>query len=217
MDIGLIVKNVRSQNKNICVPAVKLIGNICTGPDEYVDKVISNEALKAFLTLLNSAEIDPRILKETCWALSNITAGPSKHIQSVIDSGLIETLSQLAISNQSFMVSREATWALCNAVTNANSYQMWIMIEKCALLALVARLDCTDLELTRLILSSIGRVLKSGENADNKNSIAVHFESIGGLKKLSSMQYNPNIEIYDMVTKIMKRYFEVSEIAEEES
>ena len=56
-------------------------------------------ALRHLLNLLNSHK--KTIRKETCWVISNITAGTTNQIQEVIDAGLIPPLVQLLASGLS--------------------------------------------------------------------------------------------------------------------
>lgn len=51
--------------------------------------------------------------KEVAWALSNITAGNVKQIQSVIDAGLLPPLIEL-IQHGDVKSQKEATWAVSN-------------------------------------------------------------------------------------------------------
>lgn len=88
------------------------------------------------------------------------------------------------------------------------------MVEQSALLALVSRLEEGDVEMKRMILRAVDKLLEAGESVDSANTLAIHFNAIGGLKKLESMQHHPNKEIYDMTTGIMKKFFSVEEVTE---
>ncbi len=58
--------------------------------------VIETGALAAFLTLLRHQKSN--IQKESAWAISNITAGNTKQIQSVIDANIMPHVIELMCS-----------------------------------------------------------------------------------------------------------------------
>lgn len=68
-----------SNNIQISVTCLRIIGNILTGTDEQTTLAIDLGALKA----LNRLIVHPKkaVRKEVCWCISNITAGNSTQIQ----------------------------------------------------------------------------------------------------------------------------------------
>ncbi len=77
-------------------------------------------------------------------------------------------------------------------------------------------LDAPEAEVVKLILGTVSKVLMAGEKEDGENDYADQFESVGGLKKLESLQLHPNREIYDAALKVMKQHFEVDEVGSRE-
>ena len=71
-------------------PALRALGNICTGNSHQTQAVIDGMALPCLLNLLSSTT-KSNIKKEVCWTLSNITAGSKKQIQAVIGKSLTES------------------------------------------------------------------------------------------------------------------------------
>ena len=66
--------NYRIHNcKSILHPAIRTVGNITTSTDEHTQKIIDLQSLPILKSLLNHELL--AIKKESCWALSNITAG----------------------------------------------------------------------------------------------------------------------------------------------
>jgi importin subunit alpha-6/7 len=68
-----LVQLLQHENIAISVPCLRTIGNVVTGDDDQTQYVINAGALEA----LNALIYHPKktIRKETCWSLSNITAG----------------------------------------------------------------------------------------------------------------------------------------------
>ena len=80
--------------------------------------------LNALLQLLNSPK--ETIRKETCWTISNITAGNAEQIKSVIDANLIAPLIDI-LSRGDFKTKREACWAISNATAGSLSQNLDII------------------------------------------------------------------------------------------
>jgi importin subunit alpha-1 len=85
------------------------------------------------------------ILKESCWAISNITAGSKEQIQSVIDADLIPSVIQLVDTND-FEVKREAVWVLRNAIKGGTPKQFEYLINHGVVKALCNTLLVKDIE-----------------------------------------------------------------------
>lgn len=60
-------------------PALRAIGNIVTGDDMQTQIILNCSALPCLLHLLTNGK--DSICKETCWTISNITAGNRQQIQ----------------------------------------------------------------------------------------------------------------------------------------
>ena len=59
------------------------------------------------------------VRKESCWVLSNITAGTQEQLQLCINSGIIEKLVQI-LQHDDITVKNEAVWALSNCTASAS-------------------------------------------------------------------------------------------------
>ena len=75
----LLFDDYRHPNSTVVIPSLRAIGNILTGSDPLAQVVINCSVLPVLKNLITST-ID-QIKKETCWALSNITAGNKVQIQ----------------------------------------------------------------------------------------------------------------------------------------
>ena len=60
--------------------------------------------------------------KESCWVLSNITAGTHEQLQLCIDQGVIDKLVQI-LQFDDITVKAEAIWALSNTTASASVEQ----------------------------------------------------------------------------------------------
>ena len=123
------------------VPALRIIGNIVTGDDTQTQVAINCGALQQLRKLLANSQLHrPAIIKEACWALSNITAGTKEQVDAVIASGSIQEVIRL-LRDGCTEVRREALWAISNAASNTEQTQV------CAL-----PINCCDKSSTDLLL-----------------------------------------------------------------
>ena len=75
-------------------PALRTVGNICAQEAEQTQAVLDCGALPRLGALLHSPKKEMR--KEACWAVSNITAGPTAQVEAACAAGLVPRLVELA-------------------------------------------------------------------------------------------------------------------------
>lgn len=98
----------------IC-PIIRTLGNIVTGTDEATDAIIRG----GFLTFLRPIFYAyqnkklPRIRKEICWLLSNVTAGTPSQVTAVLESDLSNLLID-AVTKYELYIRKEASFAVTN-------------------------------------------------------------------------------------------------------
>lgn len=86
IDVGIcprLIELLSHQTEAIQVPALRTVGNIVTGDDSQTQTLLNLNVVARLGELLNLSE-RRAIKKETCWAISNITAGNVEQIQTVI-------------------------------------------------------------------------------------------------------------------------------------
>ena len=84
-------------------------GNIVSGPDEYSFQALqSGEMVIAMKSYLQSTH--RHIKKETLWVLSNLTAGPTEHINMLIEAGILPLVINLMSST--FDIKKEVCYLL---------------------------------------------------------------------------------------------------------
>jgi hypothetical protein len=114
-----VMECLGSKEFNLFVPALRCLGNIVTTNDpEVVDRAIFEGAFERLTSILFSS--NSGLIKECCWAFSNITAGPPRHIEKLVDSTAFERIVSLSAS-YNIDHRKEALWVLCNAITGADS------------------------------------------------------------------------------------------------
>jgi len=113
-----IIENVGAKDFQLFVPALRAIGNILTTNDEeIIDRAIFEGVFDKLTTVLYATNAN--IIKECCWAFSNICAGPVRHIKVFLESNAFDRILSLATS-YNLDHRKEALWVICNAITGAD-------------------------------------------------------------------------------------------------
>eukprot|EP00961_Rhodomonas_salina_P170284 2295102-Rhodomonas_salina.2 len=174
IEAGVVPRVVQLlSNDSVLVPALRTVGNIASGDDHQTQTLIDGAVLPHLARLLSSDKT--KVRKETCWALSNVTAGNAQQIEDVIKTdGLVQGLIHLA-STSGWDVRKEALWAVSNATSTGRDAHIQYLVEQGCLAAFVANLCCRDACILHATLEGIQNVLNVGEK----------------LKVLHSLGYNP--------------------------
>ena len=91
--VDQLMKLLSERNKSTTVPSLRALGNIVTGTDEQTQFALDRGFLKLVPDLLESHY--GNIVKEVCWAVSNICAGTKTQVQAVQDIGVIPTILRI--------------------------------------------------------------------------------------------------------------------------
>ena len=116
--IQIVVKHAQHTEFKIFVPALRCIGNFATANElEIIDQLLFHGALDCITNILMSA--NSNLIKECCWALSNIAASSVHHVEALSKHHCFSRLIQIALS-KNLDNRKEALWVICNALTGAD-------------------------------------------------------------------------------------------------
>lgn len=152
---------------SIC-PLIRMLGNIVTGTDEHTDQIISQGFLEFFKPIFYSYDNKklPRIRKEMCWLISNISAGTSEQVKYILKSDLLGILID-SISRYELYIRKEAGFAICNILyfCSRNVEYLQPLLDKQIILALQSHMQAvTNVpEIQAQILDSVRYALEGGE------------------------------------------------------
>jgi len=89
--IDALMRHLSSKNDDkLITPALRAVGNVITGTDNHTQFCLEKGFLSCAANLLSHRK--KTIVKETCWALSNVTAGTRDQVNSVITHGLVPVI-----------------------------------------------------------------------------------------------------------------------------
>lgn len=131
-------------------------GNIVSSAiDLHTQYLIDNNVLPSLLVLLSSSS--QIIVKEACWAISNITAGNEIQIQAVIDSGVIPSLIRL-LGNEKLDIRKECVWAISNLTFSANVEQVKYVVQQGCIRPLYDCLTVDNAKVVTVVLDGLANV-----------------------------------------------------------
>ena len=115
--------------------------------------------------------------KEICWLISNVTAGNSAQIQSVIDSGMVPHLVEAMRSGDS-KTRKEAAWAVSNFASGATVTQLQFLAENHTIQPLISLLAAktADIKTLQICLDCLACILRAGEMEDGSNPCVTYTE-----------------------------------------
>ncbi|KAJ1340256.1 hypothetical protein BSLG_005142 [Batrachochytrium salamandrivorans] len=180
----------------------------------YVSEV-SNEKIQAVI----EAGVCHRLVELLCThhtrsvlTISNITAGTTQQIQSVIDANLVPHLVAI-LARGDFKTKKEACWAISNATSGGlnKPEQIRYLVSQGCIKPLCDLLTCPDNKIIQVALDGIDNILKVGEMDEQEhhgvNQMAVFIEEAGGMEKIHELQMHENTEIYRKAYSIIDKYF----------
>lgn len=192
----------------------KIVGNITNGDDFDTSRVVDQGFLKDLCLMLQVP--NDMCQREICWILSNISAGTSVQIATILNEpNLFDNLVGL-IYNAKEEIQREALWAICNMTKNAHPEQLHYLVQYNIFGVFKEFLGMdTDPKMIILVLEAIPNLLTKSQIADSNGKkvsplVDVVFET-GMAEQISILQRHDSEQIYEKCVYILETYFELEE------
>jgi hypothetical protein len=102
----------------VSIPIVRTVGNIASGPAEWINPLLSNDGpsmlLLALHILLSMDSAHKSVIKESLWALGNILGRSGLARVKALEASLLTRVFELIQTDQ-VDIQRESVYALHNA------------------------------------------------------------------------------------------------------
>lgn len=113
---GLLTLSL-SNDDNINMSASQLLGHLSSSDDDHNINILINKGLLSTLTLkLSNNTITTNQAKEALWTLSNVSAGTTEQIKSLLNDVNLTQLIYAHLESESSSISREAMLIITNAI-----------------------------------------------------------------------------------------------------
>ena len=163
----------------IQLAALRALRNTTCSDDKITQYLVDLGICYSLVPLLDLHEYENEIkkkykyklLKQTCWVISNITAGTVEQIDKVIKANLFSLLINL-LDKATFDIRKEALCAICNA-TRGSQNQIRYLVYRGVIHPMINLLECNNSEVLLVAMDGLNNILKCGEdikNADLENN-----------------------------------------------
>ena len=220
-DSGLtdcIIPLLRDSSVTIHTPAVRVVGNIASGDDNFTEQMVNAGTLPLLADLFEQTSND-NLAREICWTLSNIAAGSKMQTQRVLEeNALIETLFSRA-ETLSISVKREIAWIVTNICSGGTAEQVYSIVQHGAIDLFSDFLSVPDQNLVLIVLEGLENIFASGDNirelSGSTNPYMSHLESSGGLTKLNQLAEQTQPPLLGRILQFIDQYDVDDEMEEE--
>ncbi|RHY44054.1 hypothetical protein DYB30_005574 [Aphanomyces astaci] len=183
-------------------PVLRLLGYVISHDEAYVQVVLDAGLLAACPRVLQNSSRSIR--EEACWLLSNLAGGTVQHMTAVLEAPGVVTSVVEQLTWAEYSVKREAGWAVCNLLVNANAVVAAELVRLDVLSSLSTLLDeYEDPSLELVILEAISAVLDKGHD---EAKVAV--EESGCLKCVENLCYAANEQVSAAASHIIDTWFD---------
>ena len=172
----------------VVTPALVTIGNLVSGNDEQTQKVLDSNVLPGLFKLLTHPK--QRIRKDVCWALSNVAAGTSNQVCSLLEYDYPQGIKALLQATQEgeWEVRKEAAIVLLNACNGCRPDQLQKLIANGILSALCALMSAEEKGIRIIALDTIEACI---ERAEITNACIHHISVSGCVQRLKDFAIRP--------------------------
>eukprot|EP00300_Choanocystis_sp_HF-7_P009831 c16660_g1_i2.p1 GENE.c16660_g1_i2~~c16660_g1_i2.p1 ORF type:complete len:488 (+),score=109.78 c16660_g1_i2:39-1502(+) len=190
----LVAQNGASDE--LLIPCARVLGNMTSIGPLGAAAVYSTPATSVGL-VHSLASLRSVIVKESCWALSNILAGSDIEIAPTLSiDGILPRLVDL-LSNASFDVKRETAYCIANICSNGRHIDT--VVRAGATSGFIALLHSPDPDVVHVSLSFVEMVLLL---VDRGALLVEELEGVAAIESLISNQH-----FSERAGKIMDKYF----------
>lgn len=200
-------------------PIVRMLGNIVTGTESQTDVVIQLgflQFLNPIFYLYDTKKL-PRIRKEICWLLSNVTAGSHSQVVYVFESDLFGLLID-SISRYELYIRKEASFAVLNMLFFCIKAPQYLqqLLDNQVIPALQSYLNAVSNipEIQAQILDSVRYALEAGEKIKQKlgsNPVVQALIDTKLVDEIEDLQDSNNNVVVQKAYNIIITYFEGEE------
>lgn len=205
---GRLVELLQHRSWRVTKPALRTIGNIVCAEDEvdYTQYILEAGAVPYLRALISHSNRE--IQKEACWTLSNIAAGTCDQIQTVLDSGAIPLLVELALqppAETDAEVRSEACWVVLNATSCGSDAQIEFLVRQGCVQVLGDLLG--EANMVMMALEGLERMLQVGEEEGLRSGTANPYAAMLPAGKIEELEHHRQPGIAKRASRIWKDHF----------
>mmetsp|Transcript_589 Transcript_589/g.978 ORF Transcript_589/g.978 Transcript_589/m.978 type:complete len:460 (-) Transcript_589:1326-2705(-) len=182
-------------------PLLRILGNVACGDHEQTQSIITPTYLAAIKKGLNSS--CKFLRREAAWIVSNISAGPTEHLEQLYKSGIYCVVVKKVMVDF-HQIKREGVWTMVNCIANSNSELLDKLLSIGFLEKLCGVLCSTEAIVVFLGLEGVHRCLKK----TNTQKAFKKLEDCGGLFMIEKLHSHKNSQIRKKSHQIISEFFQ---------
>jgi len=199
--VPTLVSLVAGPTRNMIMPALRALGNLCTGSNEQTQSVLACETFLPTLVKLLSTHQDTQIRRETCWILANIAACTQAQVEMLIRAGALETVwTMFQNKTEADVVKNEIRWIVCNAIRTGHKQTCRELADRGALDVICSTLDNSSSGLVIGALESIQKILGCSHSAVKM------FEDRGGRQTLNLLCHHHDTTVANVARRVLSGF-----------
>lgn len=215
--LSLILACVANPKPVIKMPAISALGNLCAGPMEISEEVMTHSGLMILANELTNVSSE-KVAEDLCWIVSNLSLGVSSHVQRLLDEGIIGLMCDALNSQAGCKVKIHAAYALAGATEESTEKQIWAMVGLGILESLVKVFYVGGLRpgVICSVLKGLDNLMTAGQGGEGEvNPIAARFDKVGGFDIATKLAEHPNNKVVARAKRLLDKFaYEQSHISE---
>jgi len=199
-----LVELISTTSAKCLTPALRTVGNIVTGTDVQTQQMLfaSPDLMPSLNRLLSHTK--KSIQKEACWTISNITAGTTTQIETVMDceNVVARMVDIVNTPDYAIKVRKEATWAIANAISGGRPDQVRELVAAGCIPALCSILNGDDHKVVDVALGALSNILKKVNGATSGGDMRSYAaEMKTHLPRLTTITLNVDMKYSDAIVQ----------------
>lgn len=127
-----------ADDPNVLRPLARIVGQMATVSASYTQELMNLGIIESLRSLEQFSRRS--LLKDYCWVLSNIAAGPRTHCDALVRSGALGFVLTLFKESECEDILKESVWTICNFVIGCSFESMEEMLSEQIIELLVVRI-----------------------------------------------------------------------------
>eukprot|EP00744_Colponema_vietnamica_P014511 GILI01020309.1.p1 GENE.GILI01020309.1~~GILI01020309.1.p1 ORF type:complete len:354 (-),score=32.14 GILI01020309.1:188-1249(-) len=195
-----VVELLSSPHACIQIPAMRIIGNICSGSDQHTLVVLKAGFLQQIKQLgITDPILTENLRKDAVWALSNIAASGVEHIRYIVEADLVPILVDIMRLDGDPEIRNHAVWGCGNLVSEGSARQVKYFVESCGGLEAFFQVLSEGYSEQPLssILEGIASILRKGTELGDTASFVERVRSVDGISILQNVLKSDSSEGFE--------------------
>lgn len=201
-----LMRLASSNDKKLVVPSLRALGNVVSGDDKNTEYLLNQGFLKLMIHLLETCTAQS-IIKDACWAVSNVAAGTVKQTKAVCEEPNLLELVVSQLHSGDFKTQKECGWVFANICMTGSTDEYNRILATDAVHAMRHLLKCSDIAMIELALEFYEKLLNFARLHGKEQQLTDDMEECDVLDDIEELQTHETMKIYALSVQIIEKFF----------